>query len=433
MANTETYNFIRIIPREPDFLSRRVGSRGEIFYDRDSNTLKLYDGDTRGGIDLAKSDLSNISNADFNAKATASGVGGGSGNTTVTVGDETPTTPDNGNLWLNTNNGYLYVYIDDGDTEQWIQPAFPTFSGDYDDLNNAPTLATVATSGSYNDLSDTPSIPTNVSELTNDSGYLIAIPGTISSTILGSESTLLVDADAGSLNTYALDQVSATNGQVLLWSTGNSRWEPGDVSLGSFSFTGTNIDTSDSSAITVTPAISMQSDLTVENDLNAEQAFITDLTLSGQFVSTGSGTPEIVSDNEINLVAGTTIVLNGVTTLYGSSEITVPLTGATGTVEHNFESGAVFYHITPLANFTANFTNVPVTNNRTTSVALIINQGATPYTPTTIQINGESVTPEYQGGGGAPAGNANQTDIVSFTLIRYNSGWSAIGSLTTYA
>lgn len=37
---------------------------------------------------------------------------------------------------------------------------------------NSADLATVATSGSYNDLSDKPSIPTNVSDLNNDAGYL---------------------------------------------------------------------------------------------------------------------------------------------------------------------------------------------------------------------------------------------------------------------
>lgn len=37
-------------------------------------------------------------------------------------------------------------------------------------------LANVATSGSYADLSDTPSIPTRVSELDNDNGYLTAVP-----------------------------------------------------------------------------------------------------------------------------------------------------------------------------------------------------------------------------------------------------------------
>lgn len=38
--------------------------------------------------------------------------------------------------------------------------------------NNIQGLATVATSGSYNDLSDKPSIPTKLSELENDSGYV---------------------------------------------------------------------------------------------------------------------------------------------------------------------------------------------------------------------------------------------------------------------
>lgn len=39
-------------------------------------------------------------------------------------------------------------------------------------------LANIATSGSYADLSDTPTIPTKVSELQNDNGYLTAVPST---------------------------------------------------------------------------------------------------------------------------------------------------------------------------------------------------------------------------------------------------------------
>lgn len=48
-------------------------------------------------------------------------------------------------------------------------------SYDYSEINNTPSLATVATSGSYNDLSNKPTIPTvptNVSAFTNDAGYL---------------------------------------------------------------------------------------------------------------------------------------------------------------------------------------------------------------------------------------------------------------------
>ena len=49
------------------------------------------------------------------------------------------------------------------------------FSGNYNDLINKPTFATVATSGNYNDLSNRPTIPvvpTVVSSFTNDAGYI---------------------------------------------------------------------------------------------------------------------------------------------------------------------------------------------------------------------------------------------------------------------
>ena len=48
-------------------------------------------------------------------------------------------------------------------------------STDWNDIQNKPDFAAVATSGSYNDLSDKPTIPTvptNVSAFTNDAGYL---------------------------------------------------------------------------------------------------------------------------------------------------------------------------------------------------------------------------------------------------------------------
>ncbi len=115
---------LRIIPRESDFLDRKTGQSGEIFYDKENNTLRLYSGNL-GGTSLAKADLTNVSNSTFAAKATAAGVGGGGGNTTVSVGSSVPASPSNGNLWLNTNNGSLYVYINDGTSSQWIQPSVP--------------------------------------------------------------------------------------------------------------------------------------------------------------------------------------------------------------------------------------------------------------------------------------------------------------------
>ena len=46
---------IRIIPRSDDFLDRNVGSSGEVFYDRQSNSLRIYSGKDRGGFTLLTS------------------------------------------------------------------------------------------------------------------------------------------------------------------------------------------------------------------------------------------------------------------------------------------------------------------------------------------------------------------------------------------
>jgi hypothetical protein len=74
MSTIPILNAVRIIPRDEEFLNRKLGSRGEIFYDRDSNSLRLYDGQIAGGISLAKADLTNVNNTFFRAKSVESRV-----------------------------------------------------------------------------------------------------------------------------------------------------------------------------------------------------------------------------------------------------------------------------------------------------------------------------------------------------------------------
>ena len=61
-------------------------------------------------------------------------------------------------------------------TEQYVDTAISNIPDpEWDDIQNKPTFATVATSGSYNDLSNKPTIPTvptNVSAFTNDAHYV---------------------------------------------------------------------------------------------------------------------------------------------------------------------------------------------------------------------------------------------------------------------
>ena len=79
---------------------------------------------------------------------------------------------DSGHLWLYRggnqasvdlgapSNKTIYFCLADGKMYRWVSSSFQ------------PVLSTVAVSGSYNDLSNKPPIPTKISDLTDDSGFL---------------------------------------------------------------------------------------------------------------------------------------------------------------------------------------------------------------------------------------------------------------------
>ena len=60
MSRSAIFDRIRIIPRPDDFLDRNVGSSGEIFFDKQANPLRLYNGKATGGFSiLTAGNLSN--------------------------------------------------------------------------------------------------------------------------------------------------------------------------------------------------------------------------------------------------------------------------------------------------------------------------------------------------------------------------------------
>ena len=46
------------------------------------------------------------------------------------VGDVAPSSPTNGTLWLNSTDGYMYVYYTDGTSNQWIQTGGPAYANE---------------------------------------------------------------------------------------------------------------------------------------------------------------------------------------------------------------------------------------------------------------------------------------------------------------
>jgi hypothetical protein len=105
---------------------------------------------------------------------------------------------------------------------------------------------------------------------------------------------------------------------------------------------------------------------------------------------------------------------------------TVSATAATGTV--NFDAstqGVLYYTNNASANWTLNvrgnssttLSSILTTGDAITVVFLNTN-GATAYYPSTIQIDGSSVTPKWQGGTAPSAGNASAIDAYSLTIIK---------------
>jgi hypothetical protein len=125
------------------------------------------------------------------------------------------------------------------------------------------------------------------------------------------------------------------------------------------------------------------------------------------------------------------LTITGFTTLAETTEIVTALTGATGTVAHNLATGPIFLHSSVTANFTANFTNTPTTNDRSIVVTLIVTQGATAYIPNAVQIDDVGQTINWVGGS-APTGGANKRDVFTFALIRSSSTWTVLGNFTSF-
>ena len=115
----------------------------------------------------------------------------------------------------------------------------------------------------------------------------------------------------------------------------------------------------------------------------------------------------------------------------GVEEKFATLTGSTGTVTHDCDNGHIFYHTSPSADFTANFTNLGLTAEYGTTLTVIVNQGATARLPTAVQIGGAAQTLNYQGGV-APTGTDNGIDVMSFTVLNDGGTYVVLAQMVDF-
>jgi len=177
-------------------------------------------------------------------------------------------------------------------------------------------LSAVATSGSYNDLLNKPTSFANLTSLAFTTGTAVSEFSTDATLIGNSNNAVPTEA---AVKSYVDNQTvssltdlgiaDGTDGQVLTTDGfGNFTFQnPGDT-IGNFTLASSTIDTDDSSAITITPAVIMNSDLTVENDATVNGLLtVSRLNVTGDIESGGTGTPELFSENDILLTASTRV------------------------------------------------------------------------------------------------------------------------------
>lgn len=107
--------------------------------------------------------------------------------------------------------------------------------------------------------------------------------------------------------------------------------------------------------------------------------------------------------------------------------VNISATAATGTINVEVGSvGSVWYYTTNAsANFTLNFRksssvslNTLLAVGQSITITFLNTNGATPYYPTTFQIDGSAVTPKWQGGTAPSAGNASAIDAYTFVITK---------------
>ena len=115
---------------------------------------------------------------------------------------------------------------------------------------------------------------------------------------------------------------------------------------------------------------------------------------------------------------------------------TVSATAATGTINYDVITQSVLYYTTNASgNWTLNIRgnsstslNTFMATNQTVTIAFLVTQGSPAFYQSALTIDGNSITPKWQGGTAPTSGNASAIDIYTITVVKTGSA-----TYTTFA
>jgi len=122
--------------------------------------------------------------------------------------------------------------------------------------------------------------------------------------------------------------------------------------------------------------------------------------------------------------------------------VTFSAIAATGTINYDVTTQSVLYYTSNAsANWTVNFRassgtslNSAMSTGQSVTAAFLVTNGGTAYYNSTVQVDGTTITPKWQGGTAPTSGNASSVDIYSYTIIKTaNATFSVFVSQTRFA
>ena len=125
-----------------------------------------------------------------------------------------------------------------------------------------------------------------------------------------------------------------------------------------------------------------------------------------------------------------------------TEKVTVAATAATGTINYDTGTQSVVYYTSNAAgDWTINFRdssgatlNSKIAIGEAITLVHLVTIGGSEYRNATVQVDGSSITPEWQGGSAPTEGNANSIDSYSYTIIKTgDAAFTILAALVQFA
>lgn len=148
------------------------------------------------------------------------------------------------------------------------------------------------------------------------------------------------------------------------------------------------------------------------------------------FNTTTNKIEEIITTDSVQLDMQTDIKFVTETVVGSVTTTSLLVTGGTLTIDTS--QGTVFCGFISSSVTTWAFTNVPATNGKLITVTLILQGSATNTYGDACSVNGTAISNGVKWTGGSPPTSTNNIDIISFIIMKDNSGTVyVIGTTTT--